>query len=176
MLSAVYTHKFSTLRNLASLGNDAARAKTISSGHTFYRGELEVGHLYNYQSGPTQIEVEGKHFLVKRQNRVVLFRQYYTLEHDGRTQATAKETKFFFLSNSRISYTVERQSHELILKNNIWNLGGREYLIFAGRDRVGTIKHDSDFGASIDLPREIPLAVQIFIYRLAFIMWQRGHR
>jgi hypothetical protein len=176
MLSAVYTHKFSTARNLANRWKDAPQAETLSSGHTFYRGNVEVGHLYNYLSGPSQIEVGGEHFLLKRQNRVIVFTQNYTLEHDGRTIATAKETKLFFLSNSRISYTVERDSRELTLKNNIWNLRGRQYLVFDGKDRVGVIKHNSDFGADIDLPPKIPLAVQIFIYKLAFIMWQRGIR
>ena len=95
------------------------------------------------------------------------------LERDGRTLATAKETKLFFLSNSRISYTVKRHSRELTLKNNIWSLRGRQYLLWDGQGRVGVIEHDNDFGADIDLPPEIPLAVQIFIYRLAFIMWQR---
>ena len=173
MFRAVYTHKLSTVRNLASLWKDAPRAETLSSGHTFYLGEVEVARLYNYLSGPTQIEVDGEHFLLKRQKRVILFTQYYTLERDGRTLATAKETKLFFLSNSRISYTVKRHSRELTLKDNVWSLRGRQYLVFDGHDRVGVIEHDNDFGAEIDLPPEIPLAVQIFIYRLAFIMWQR---
>ena len=134
---------------------------------------MEVARLYNYLSGPTQIEVDGEHFLLKRQKRVILFTQNYTLERDGRTLATAKETKLFFLSNSRIRYTVKRHSRELTLKDNIWRLRGRQYLLLDGRDRVGVIEHDSDFGADIDLPPEIPLAVQIFIYKLAFIMWQR---
>jgi hypothetical protein len=176
MLTAVYTHKQSTGRNLVSLWKGAPRAETLSSGHTFYLGQVEVARLYNYLSGPSQIEVDGEHFLLKRQNRVILFTQHYTLERDGRTLATAKETKLFFLSNSRISYTVERHSRELTLKNNIWSLRGRQYLILDGPDRVGVIKHNSDFGADIDLPPEIPLAVQVFIYKVAFIMWQRGMR
>ena len=174
MLSAVYTHKFSIWRNLASLLKDVARPETVSSGHTFYLGEVEVAHLYNYLSGPSQIEVDGEHFLLKQQKRVILFTQYYALERDGRTLATAKETQLFFLSNSRISYAVGRHSRELTLKNSIWNLSGRQYLLLDGPDRVGVIEHDSNFGAEIDLPPEIPLAVQIFIYKLAFIMWQRG--
>ena len=173
MLTAVYTHKLSTWRNLVSLWKDAPREGTLSSGHTFYQGEVEVARLYNYLSGPTQIEVDGEHFLLKRQKRVILFTQYYTLERDGRTLATAKETKLFFLSNSRISYTVKRHSRELTLKDNIWSLRGRQYLLWDGQGRVGVIEHDNDFGADIDLPPEIPLAVQIFIYKLAFIMWQR---
>lgn len=176
MLSAVYTHKLSTWRNLASLSKGAAQAETISSGHTFYRGEVEVAHLYNYLSGTTQIEVDGEHFFLKRRNRVVLFTQHYTLDHDGRTLATAKETKMFFRSKSQIRYAVERHSRELTLKCNIWSLRGRQYLILDGQARVGFIEHDSDFGAAIDLPPEIPLAVQIFIFGLAFIMWQRGVR
>src|SRR4029077_3515770 len=171
MLSAVYTHKLSTWRNVASLWQNVARAEMLSSGHTFYRGGVEVARLYNYISGPTQIEVDGEHFLLKRQNRVILFTQYYTLERDGRTLAKAKETKLFFLSNSRISYTAKRHSRELTLKDNIWNLRGRQYLLWDGQDRVGVIEHNSDFGAEIDLPPESPLAVQIFIYKLAFIMW-----
>ena len=171
MLSAVYTHKFSICR--ASLLKGTARAESLSSGHTFYRGEVEVARLYNYLSGPTRIEVDREHFLLKRRKRVMIFTQYYTLERDGRALATAKETKLFFLSNSRISYTVKRHSHELTLKDNIWSLRGRQYLLWDGQDRVGVIKHHSDFGADIDLPAEIPLAVQIFIYKLAFIMWQR---
>jgi hypothetical protein len=173
MLSAVYTHKLSTWRNLVSLWKDAPRAETLSSGHTFYQGEVEVARLYNYLSGPTQIEVDGEHLLLKPQKRVILFTQYYTLERERRTLATAKETKLFFLSNCRISYTVKRHSRELTLKNNIWSLRGRQYLLLDGQDRVGVIEHNSDFGADIDLPPEIPLAVQIFIYKLAFIMWQR---
>ena len=172
MLSAVYTHKLSSWRNLASLLKDVPRAGTLSSGHTFYLDEVEVARLCNYLSGPTQIEVDGNHFLLKRQKRVILFTQYYTLERDGRTLATAKETKLFFLSNCRISYTVKRHSRELTLKDNIWRLRGRQYLLWDGQDRVGVIEHDSNFGAEIDLPPEIPLAVQIFIYKLAFIMWQ----
>ena len=174
MLRAVYTHKLSTWRNLVSLWKDAPREGTLSSGHTFYRGEAEVGRLYNYLSGTSQIEVDGEHFLMKQQNRVIIFTQHYTLEHDGRTLGTAKETKLFFLSNSRISYTVDRHSRELRLKYNMWRLLGRQYLLWDGQDRVGVIEHDRHFGANIDLPPEIPLAVQIFIYKLAFIMWQRG--
>ena len=173
MLRAVYTHKLSTWRNLVSLWKDAPRAETLSSGHTFYLGEVEVGRLYNYLSGPTQIEVGGERFLMKRQKRVILFTQYYTLERDGRTLATAKETKLFFLTNSRISYTVKRHSRAFTLKENIWRVLGRQYLLLDGQDRVGVIKHNRDFGADIDLPPEIPLAVQIFIYKVAFIMWQR---
>lgn len=173
MLSAVYTHKLSTWRDLVSLWKDTPREGKLSSDHTFYQGEVEVARLYNYLSGPTQIEVDGEHFLLKRQKRVIVFTQYYTLERDGRTLASAKETKLFFLSNSRISYKVGRHSRELTLKSNIWSLRGRQYLLWDGQDRVGVIKHNSDFGAEIDLPPEIPLAVQIFIYKLAFIMWQR---
>lgn len=73
MLSAVYTHKLSVWRNLVSVWKDAPRAETLSSGHTFYLDEVEVARLYNYLSGPTQIEVAGEHFLLKRQNRVMLF-------------------------------------------------------------------------------------------------------
>ena len=173
MLTAVYSHKFSVWRNLASQLKSTV-AETLSSGHTFYRGEVEVARLYNYMSGPSRIDVHGEHFLLKRQKRVVLFTQYYTLERDRRTVATAKETKLFFLSNSRISYAVERHSRELTLKNSIWNLLGRQYLLLDGQDRIGVIKHNRSFGADIDLPPEIPLAVQIFIYDVAFIMWQRG--
>ena len=147
MLSAVYTHKLSTWRNLANLWKGAARAETLSSGHTFYLGEVEVARLYNYLSGPSQIEVDGEHFLLKRQKRVILFTQNYTLERDGRTLATAKETKLFFGSKSRISYTVKRHSPELTLKNNIWSLLGRQYLLLDGQDRVGVIEHHRDFGA-----------------------------
>jgi len=173
MLRAVYTHKESAARNFVSLWKNVDRAKTLSSGHTFYLGEVEVARLYNYLSGPTQIEVDGERFLLKRQKRVIVFTQNYTLERDGQTLATAKETKLFFLSNSRIRYKVGRHSRELILKDNIWSLLGRQYLLWDGQERVGVIKHDRNFGADIDLPPEIPLAVQIFIYRLAFIMWQR---
>ena len=62
MLSAVYTHKFSARRNLASLLKDAPRRETLSSGHTFYLGEVEVARLYNYLSGPSRIEVHGENF------------------------------------------------------------------------------------------------------------------
>src|SRR5262245_23906548 len=174
MLKAIYTPKESVWRNLASQWQGAELAETLSSGHTFYRSEVEIARLYNYLSGPSRIEVQGEHFFLKQQRRVILFTQYYTLERDGRTLATAKETKLFFLSNSRISYAVEHHSRELRLKNNIWNLRGRQYLLLDGQERVGAIKHKSDFGADIDLPPEIPLAVQIFIFKIAFIMWQRG--
>jgi hypothetical protein len=174
MLSAVYTHKFSARQNLAGLLKDAPPGETLSSGHTFYLGEVEVARLYNYLSGPSRIEVDGEQFVLKRQKRVILFTQQYTLARAEHMVATAKETKLFFLSKTDISYNVERRSRELRLKNNIWNLRGRQYLLFDGQDRVGVIEHHSDFGANIDLPPEIPLAVQVFIYKLAFIMWQRG--
>jgi hypothetical protein len=174
MLSAVYTRKLSIRRTLAIFFKDAAPSETLSSVHTFYLNEVEVARLYNYLSGTSQIEVDGELFLLKRQKRVVLFTQHYTLERDGRTLATAKETKQFFRSKSRISYTVERHSHELTLIPNFWSLSGRQYLLWDGQDRVGVIEHNGDFGANIDLPPEIPLAVQIFIYKVAFIIWQRG--
>jgi hypothetical protein len=172
MLRAVNTHKLSIVRNFANVWKDAPQA--LSSGDTFYLGEVEVARLYDYLSGPSQIEVGGELFLLKRQKRVVLFTQYHTLERDGRTLATAKEKILLFGSNSRISYTVERHPRELTLKNNVWSLRGRQYLLLDGQDRVGVIEHNSDFGADIDLPLEIPLVVQIFIYKLAYIMWQRG--
>jgi hypothetical protein len=173
MLSAVYTNKRSAGQILATLWKDDARPETLSSVHTFYLGEVEVARLYNYLSRTSQIEVDGEYFLLKRQKRVVLFTQYHTLECDGRTLATAKETKLFGGSKSQISYTVERHSRELTLRSNFWSLRGRQYLLLDGQDRVGVIEHNSDFGANIDLPPEIPLAVQIFMYKLAFIMWQR---
>jgi hypothetical protein len=176
MLSAVNTYNLSLGRTLANLWKDAAPAETLSSGHTFYLGEVEVGRLYSYMSGRTQIEVHGKHFLLKQQKRLILFTQNYTLEGDGRTLASAKETKLFFHSNCQISYAVEGHSRELTLKPNFWSLRGRQWLLWDGPDRVGVIKHDSDFGADIDLPPEIPLAVQVFIYGLAFIIRQRGKR
>ena len=176
MLSAVYTKELSAARNFASLMKGEERAGTLSSSHTFYRGEVEVAHLYNYLSRPSQIEVEGQRFLLKQQNRVIVFTQHYTLERDGQMLANAKETKLFFLSNSRISYKIKRHSRELTLKDNIWSLLGRQYLLWDGQDRVGVIKHNKNFGAEIDLPPDIPLAIQVFIYKLAFIMWQRGTR
>ena len=174
MLKAVYTRKLSIRRGLANLWKGVPPAETLSSGHTFYRGEVEVAHLYNYMSGTSQIEVDGDYFLLRRQKRIVMFTQYYTLERDERMVANAKETKLFFASNCRISYAIERHARELTLKSNIWKLFGRHYLLLDGEERVGTIKHQSDFGADIDLPPEIPLTVQIFIFQLAFIMWQRG--
>jgi hypothetical protein len=173
MLSAVYTHKLSIVRNLANRWKGTADAATFSSGHTFYQGEVEVARLYNYLSAPSRIEVKGKHFLLRPHKRVVLFTQDYTLERDGRTVATAKETKLFFHSNSRISYSDKPHSRELTVKSNFWKLLGGQYLVWDGNERVGVIEHDSNFGADIDLPAEIPLPVQIFIYTLAFIMWQR---
>src|SRR6185437_4668121 len=163
MLRAVYTHKFSAWRNIATLRTDVQRAETVSSGHTFYRGEVEVARLYNYLSGPSQIEVDGQKFLLKRQKRVILFTQQYTLECAERMVATARETKLFFLSKTDISYKVKRHSRELRLKDNNWKLLGSQYLLFDGEDRVGVIDHHNDFGAKIDLPPEIPLAVQVFI-------------
>jgi len=174
MLFAVNTYKESAWRNLANVWKDAPRAETLSSVYTFYQGEAEVARLYDYLSGPTQIEVDGEYFLLKRQKRVVLFTQHYTLEREGRMLATAKETIRFFLSKSRISCQVERHPRELTLKSNFWSLRGRQYLLWEGRDRVGVIKHNGALGAEIDLPPKIPLPVQIFIYRLAFIMSHRG--
>src|SRR5258706_8804653 len=110
MLSAVYTHKFSVLRNLANLLKDAPRADTVSSGHTFFLGEVEVARLYNYQSGPSRIEVDGENFLLKRQKRVIVFAQQYTLARADHLVATARETKLFFLSKTDISYNVKRRS------------------------------------------------------------------
>jgi hypothetical protein len=174
MLSAVYTHKFSDSRNLTSRLRGDAEAETVSSGHTFYLDGVEVAHLYNYLSGPSRIEVGGEHFLMKRQKRVVLFTQKYTLKRDDGTVATAKETILWFRSNSRIRYSVERHLHELTLKANIWKMRGGQYRVFEEQDQIGIIEHDSEFGADIALPPEMPLAVQIFICNISFRMSQRG--
>jgi hypothetical protein len=171
MLSAVYTYKNSAWRNLT---HRLKGVDTLSSAYTFYAGEVKVAGLYNYVLSPSsRIEVDGEHLLLKRQNRVILFTQYYTLERDGRTLATAKETKSF-QSRSQISYEVDGHSRELTLRVNVWKLRGRQYLLLDGQERVGVIEFNSDFGADIDLPRVIPLAVQIFIFKVASIMWQRG--
>jgi hypothetical protein len=77
MLRAVYTHKFSILRNLSNLLKDAPRGETLSSATTFYRDEVEVAGLYNYRS-KSEIEVEGELLSLKVQKRVVLFSQHQT--------------------------------------------------------------------------------------------------
>jgi len=174
MLSAIYTHKSSAWRNLASRSVGLVpEEETISSGHTFYQNGAEVARLNNYVSGPSQIEVYGERLVLKRQKFFVLFTQYYTLERDGRLVARAKRTKLLIGSNSRITYGVEGQTRELKLKSNFRSLTGTQYLLLDGQDRVGVIDHNNDFGAEIDFPPEIPLEVQIFIYHIAFIMHHR---
>ncbi|HEY2866621.1 MAG TPA: hypothetical protein VGJ02_05980, partial [Pyrinomonadaceae bacterium] len=74
----------------------------------------------------------------------------------------------------KISFAIEPPIGDLVVKGNLRKLLGREYLIMDGEEWIGNVVYNTDFGADIELPSRIPLAVQIFIFRVAFNMWQRG--
>jgi hypothetical protein len=174
MLTAVYTNHLSLGKRLASTLGESKDENPLASSHAFYRDGIQVGGMYNYMSGPSRIEVKSGHYLFRRKNFVVFFTQYYMLERDAQTLATAKESLRFLGSNSKITSAFEPPIADLTVRCTTSNMRGSEYSVTEGREEIGAILHDTNFGADIDLSLRIPLALQIFIFRVSFNMTHRG--
>lgn len=174
MLTAVYTNHRSAAKRLASRLGESKDQNPLFSSHAFYRDGIQVAGMYNYMSGPSRIEVKDGHYLFRRKNAVVFFTQYYMLERDARTFATAKFASRLFDVRSTITSTFEPPLADLTVRCATGDMRGSEYSVTEGRDEVGAIFHDTNLGADIDLSLRIPLALQIFIFRVSFSMTQRG--
>ena len=174
MLTAVYKNHRSIVKRLASRLGETEDQNPVFSSHAFYRDGKQVAGMYNYMSGPSRIELKDEHYLFRRKNAVVFFTQYYTLERDGRAVATAKESKRLLGSKSTVNFPTEASLGQLTIRSNFKKLLGGEYLVLDGKSWIGNINYDSDLGADIALPTDMPLALQIFLFRVGYNMWQRG--
>ena len=171
MLTAVYTNHLSVgLRLARALSPDE---NPLSTSHAFYRDGIQVGGMYNYMSGPSRIEVKSGHYLFRRKKFVVFFTQYYMLERDSQTIATGKYASRLFDVSCKITSAFELPLADLTVRCATSNMRGSEYSVTEGRDEIGAILHDNNFGADIDLSLRVPLALQIFIFRVSFNMAHR---
>ena len=137
MLTAVYTNHLSLGKRLANTLGESKDENPLSSSHAFYRDGIQVAGMYNYMSGPSRIELKSEHYLFRRKNFVVFLTQYYMLERDGQTVATAKESVRFLGSNSKITSTLGPGLGDLTVRCNVKNLRGSRVFCHRGprRDR-----------------------------------------
>lgn len=111
-----------------------------------------------------ELTVNGKIYEVYRQGLLGAF----VLESNGAVMATAKKP-----SALRRQFELEHEGKHLTLRAS--SVFGRTFLLLDGKQEVGSITPEGFFTrrAEIDLPLSLPLAVRVFIFWLAVILWKR---
>ena len=92
----------------------------------------------------------------------------FVVEHAGSVLAHAEKPSFL-----RFEFVIHHAGREYTLRRESWF--GRTFVLLAGPRQVGSIVPNSAFtrNAAADLPRDLPLAVRMFIVWLTVISWRR---
>ncbi|MEM7248020.1 MAG: hypothetical protein AAF533_21990 [Acidobacteriota bacterium] len=92
----------------------------------------------------------------------------YVLESKGRILATARKPSVF-----KRGFLVEHGGLELTLEPR--GIGRREFVLGDDRWELGTITPVSSFTyrSVVDLPRELPQAVRVFVFWVVANLWRR---
>jgi endo-1,4-beta-mannosidase len=112
-----------------------------------------------------QLELEDGTYELYREGA---YRGDFLLEKNGKIVARAAKPSAF-----RGQFEVEVSNRRLVLrKPSIWN---RRFGVFDGEKEIGAIQPLGLLRrrTNIDLPSDWPLAVRIFLFWLAFLMWKR---
>lgn len=127
-------------------------------------GEVDVSILRE----KARIELEDGTYELYRERQ---FSGDFVLEHNGKIVARA--TKPSALQNR---FEVELPDRRLVLRKvSIWN---RRFELFDGEKQIGSIYPLGIFTrrSNIDLPDDWPLAIRVFLFWLAFIIWKRRNQ
>lgn len=95
----------------------------------------------------------------------------FVLEHNGKIVASA--TKPSVLQNR---FEVELPDRRLVLRKlSMWS---RRFGLFDGEKQIGSIYPVGIFTrrSNIDLPGDWPLAIRVFLFWLAFVIWRRRNQ
>jgi hypothetical protein len=92
----------------------------------------------------------------------------FVLEKEGRIVARAMKTSAF-----RAHFDLELRSHRCSLTRT--SLFGRSFSVLQGSEVIGSIRPAGVFTrrAIIDLPRDWPTPVQVFVFWLVLVIWNR---
>jgi hypothetical protein len=127
-------------------------------------GEVDVSILRE----KARIELEDGTYELYRERQ---FSGDFVLERNGKIVARA--TKPSALQNR---FEVELPDRRLVLRKvSIWN---RRFELFDGEKQIGSIYPLGIFTrrSNIDLPDDWPLAIRVFLFWLAFIIWKRQNQ
>jgi hypothetical protein len=127
-------------------------------------GEVDVSILRE----KARIELEDGTYELYRERQ---FSGDFVLERNGKIVARA--TKPSALQNR---FDVELPDRRLVLRKvSIWN---RRFELFDGEKQIGSIYPLGIFTrrSNIDLPDDWPLAIRVFLFWLAFIIWKRRNQ
>jgi hypothetical protein len=149
-----------------SLLQGKAREETLSSGYTFYRGEAMVAQMTTFIAGNSQFNL-GEDIFILRSYRSGLLTERWMLLCHGKSLATADFP--FLQSKCQLNYKDQEHERELTLRTNSWSWSGNQFKLSKGSWEIGSVELKRDW-ALLDLPEDIPLPVQLFIFRLAKVL------
>jgi hypothetical protein len=109
--------------------------------------------------------LQGSRYHLHREGRL---KGPFLLERDGRVIARAVKPSAF-----RDRFEVELNGTTYTLRKP--SAFSRRFHLFSGEQQIGEIAPVSAFSrrSRVDLPADIPLAMQLFIFWLALLMWKR---
>lgn len=122
-----------------------------------------------FVSGASQLDLDGEIFIFK--SRRGLFTSHMQIERNGMSVASAKFP--FPGSRCQITYEDHKLERELTLRISNRHLRGTQFRLCDSGGEIGKVEHNRD-EAILDLPKDIPLPVQVFIFRLARMLWERA--
>ena len=113
-----------------------------------------------------EIRVEGQAYSAYRES---LLAGTFVLQSEERTLARARKSSAFVRA-----FDIDLAGRPMELKAvSVWR---REFGLFENGEQVGRISPASWFGwqAVIDLPSDIPLSAQLFLFWLVLVLWRRA--
>jgi hypothetical protein len=112
-----------------------------------------------------EFDLQGSRYRLYRQSRL---KGPFLCERDGRVIANAVKPSAF-----RERFEIELDGVSYMLRK--LSAFSRRFYLFSGEQQIGEIAPMSAFSrrARIDMPADIPLAVQLFMFWLALLMWKR---
>jgi hypothetical protein len=112
-----------------------------------------------------EFDLQGSQYRLQREGRLT---GPFLLERDGRVIARAVKPSAF-----RERFEIEANGTAYTLRKP--SAFRRRFYMFSGEQQIGEIAPVNAFSrrARINLPDDIPLAEQLFIFWLALLMWKR---
>lgn len=109
--------------------------------------------------------IEGQPYKLYREG---LMSGAFVLEREGRTVVRAIKASAF-----RSQFDLELESHRCSLTRS--SLFGRSFSVLQGGAVIGSIRPAGVFTrrAIVDLPRDWPIPVQVFVFWLVLVIWSR---
>jgi hypothetical protein len=112
-----------------------------------------------------EFELQGSRYRLYRDGKL---KGPFILERDGRAIGRAIKPSAF---RERFQVEVDGQSY-MLRKLSAFS---RRFYLFSGEQQIGEIAPNAAFSrrARVDLPDDIPLGAQVFVFWLALLMWNR---